>query len=98
MTFNDNPDLLKNVTTGDADFFHFTKLKAPIKGKRFTTIEEIKEKLEQSLLVIRKSVCQMCFEDLKIRWCISYYYHIGNTGLYSLRTFRILFHCQTSSV
>ena len=46
MTFNDDLDLLKNIATGDADFFLFTKLKASIKAKRFTTIEEIKDKLE----------------------------------------------------
>ena len=38
-----------------AYFFLFPKLKAPIKGKRSTTNEEIKEKLKQKLLAILKS-------------------------------------------
>ena len=37
-----------------ADFFFFPKLKTPIKGKRFATIEEIKEKSKQELLAISK--------------------------------------------
>ena len=39
-----------------------------MKGKRFATIEEIKEKLKQKLLVIPKSEFQKCFEDWKKCW------------------------------
>ena len=45
-TFNDDPDLLKKVITGDESFFLFPKLKTLMKGKRFATKEEIKEKLK----------------------------------------------------
>ena len=50
-TFNDDPDLLKKVITADealnlapANFFLFPKVKILVKGKRFATIEKIKEK------------------------------------------------------
>ena len=48
-----------------AEFFLFPKLKTPMKGKRFATIEEIKEKYwKQELLAIPKGSFQKCFEDL----------------------------------
>ena len=50
-----------------ADFFLFPKLKTPMKGKRFSTIEEIKEKSKQDLLKISKSTFQKCFEEWKKR-------------------------------
>ena len=50
---------------GPADFFLFPVLKTPTKGKRFATIEEIKEKSKQELLAVAKSAFQMCFEDWK---------------------------------
>ena len=51
-----------------ADFFLFSKLKTAMKGKRFATIEEIKEKSKQELLGIQKSAFQKCFEGWKKRW------------------------------
>ena len=51
-----------------ADFFLFPKLQTPMKGKRFATIEELKEKLKQKLLKIPKSAFQKCFEDWKKYW------------------------------
>ena len=51
-----------------ADFFLFSKLKTPMKGKSFATIEEIKEKSKQKVLAILKIAFQKCFEDLKKRW------------------------------
>ena len=51
-----------------ADFFLFPKLNAPVKGERFATIGEIKEKSKRELLVIPKSTFQKCFEDQKERW------------------------------
>ena len=40
------------------DFFPIPKLKTPMKGKRFATMEEIKEKSKQELLAIPKSAFQ----------------------------------------
>ena len=51
-----------------ADFFLFPKQKTLGKGKRFATIEEIKEKSKQELLAISKSAFQKGFEDWKKRW------------------------------
>ena len=39
-----------------------------MKGNRFATIEDIKEKAQQERLAIQKSTFQMCFEDWKKRW------------------------------
>ena len=50
-----------------ADCFLFPKLKAPMKGKRFATIVEIKEKSKQKLLAIPKIVLQKCCEVWKKR-------------------------------
>ena len=51
------------------DFFLFPKLKPPMREKRFFTIEEIKEKSKQELLLtIPKIAFQKCFEDWKKRW------------------------------
>ena len=46
------------------DFFLFPKLKRPMKGQRFATIEEIKAASLEALKTIPKSACQ-CFEDRK---------------------------------
>ena len=56
-----------------ADFFLFTKLKTAMKGKRFATIEEIKEQSKQKLLAIPKCEFRKCFEDWKKCWhkCIT---------------------------
>ena len=52
-----------------AGFFLFPNLKkAPMKEKRFVTIEEIKEKSQQELLAIPKSAFQKYFENYKKRW------------------------------
>ena len=45
----------------------FSSFEIMMKGKRFSTIEDIKEKSKQEL-AISKSVFQKCFEDLKNRW------------------------------
>ena len=44
-----------------------------LKGKRFATIEEIKEKSKQELLAIPKTPFQKYFEDWRKRWhkCIT---------------------------
>ena len=61
-----------------ADFCLFPKLKIPMKGKRFATIEKIREKSKQELLAILKSVFQKCFED----WEKAYHKYIIFEGGY----------------
>ena len=46
------------------DFFLFPKLKTPMKGRRFSTTEEIKTASVEELKTILKSAYQKCFEDL----------------------------------
>ena len=48
-TFNDDTNLLIKLVTDDANFFLFPKLKTPMKGKYFATIEWVKEKSKQEL-------------------------------------------------
>ena len=69
-----SPDMARAV------FFLFAKLKTPMKGKCFATIEEIKEKSKQKLLAIIKSAFQKCLEDWKKRWnkCLSLRYNALN--------------------
>lgn len=50
------------------DFFLFPKLKRPMKGRRFSSIEEIKAESLRVLKDIPKSEYQECFEDWKKRW------------------------------
>jgi len=49
------------------DFFLFPKLKIPMKGKRFATIDEIKSESKNELMTIPKSAFQKCFECWKKR-------------------------------
>ncbi|KYN28546.1 hypothetical protein ALC57_02036 [Trachymyrmex cornetzi] len=44
------------------------KLKRPMKGRRFATIEEIKAASLEELKAIPKSAFQKCFDDWKKRW------------------------------
>ena len=39
-----------------------------MKGRRFTTIEEIKTASPEELKTISKSAHQKCFKDMKKRW------------------------------
>ena len=48
-----------------AEFFPFPELKTPTKGKRFATIEEIKEKSKQEMLAVPLGAFQKCFEGLE---------------------------------
>ena len=50
------------------DFILLPKLKTQMKGNRFATIEEIKEKLIQELLALPKCAFQRFFEVWKKRW------------------------------
>ncbi|KOC58991.1 hypothetical protein WH47_07712 [Habropoda laboriosa] len=55
------------------DFFLFPRLKLPLRGKHFETIEAIKENSQKELKAIPKSAYKKCFEDWKTRWhmCIA---------------------------
>lgn len=50
------------------DFFLFPKLKRPMKGRRFATIEEIKAASLKELKAMPKSSFQKCFDDWQKRW------------------------------
>ena len=50
------------------DFFLFTKLKKPMKGRRFATIEEVKTASLEELKVIPERAYQKCFKDWEKRW------------------------------
>ena len=62
------PQLLNSPDLEPDDFFPLPKLKIPMKGKRFVTIEEIKDKTKQELLAIPKTALQKCFENWEKRW------------------------------
>jgi len=51
-----------------ADFFLFPKLKSTLKGRRFQTIEEIKENSLQDLRAIPQNTFQHAFQNWKKRW------------------------------
>ena len=63
----DDPDLVKKVIIGDKSWT-LKSMRNYQNGKRFATIEEIKENLKQELLVIPKSAFQKFFENWKKRW------------------------------
>lgn len=50
------------------DFFLFSRLKLPLRGHRFETIEAIKENSLAALKAIPHTEYQRCFEDWKQRW------------------------------
>ena len=50
-----------------ADFFLFPKLKLPLRGTRFQSIEDIKE-TEVELKSIPENTFNKCFHDWIIRW------------------------------
>ena len=62
------PELLYSPDLTPCDFFLFSKLKRPIKGRRFATIEEIKIASLEELKAIPKSSFQKCFDDWEKRW------------------------------
>jgi len=51
-----------------ADVFLFTKLKSTPKGRRFQTVEEIKENSLQDLRAIPQNTFQDAFQNWKKRW------------------------------
>ncbi|UYV68008.1 hypothetical protein LAZ67_5002776 [Cordylochernes scorpioides] len=50
------------------DFFLFPKLKRPMKGRRYATLDEIKTASKEELKKIFKNDFLKCFEDCKSRW------------------------------
>ena len=72
-TFNDDPDLLKKVITGDELWVYAYDIETKVQSSRFAPIERIKEKFKQEVLAIPKSAFQKCFEDWKKHWhkCIT---------------------------
>ncbi|UYV78442.1 hypothetical protein LAZ67_16001387 [Cordylochernes scorpioides] len=50
------------------DFFLFPKLKRPMKGRRYATLDEIKTASKEELKKILKNHFLKCFEDWKNRW------------------------------
>ncbi|UYV69956.1 hypothetical protein LAZ67_7001321 [Cordylochernes scorpioides] len=57
-----SPDLVP------CDFFLFPKLKRPMKGRRYATLDEIKTASKEELKKILKNDFLKCFEDWKNRW------------------------------
>lgn len=51
-----------------ADFFLFPRLKLPLRGTRFQSIENIKENSLRELKSISKNAFKKCFDDWIIRW------------------------------
>ena len=51
-----------------ADFFLFPKLKLPLRGSRFQSIEDIKENLRRELKSIPENAFKKCFDNWIIRW------------------------------
>ena len=54
-TFNDDPDLLEKVITGDESWLYGYDIETKAQSFRFAAIEEIKEKSKQELLAKRVS-------------------------------------------
>ncbi|UYV82755.1 hypothetical protein LAZ67_22000747 [Cordylochernes scorpioides] len=57
------------------DFFLFSKLKRPMKGRRYATLDEIKTASKEELKRFLKNDFLKCFEDWKNRWhkCIIFH-------------------------
>ena len=51
-----------------ADFFLFLKLKLPLRGTRFQSIEYIKKNSRRELKSIPENAFKKCFDDWIIRW------------------------------
>ena len=52
-----------------ANFFLFAKLKLPLQGTCFQSIEDMRENSQRELKSIPKNVFKKCFDD----WIIRYY-------------------------
>ena len=58
---------------GPMRLFLFPKLKLPLRGTRFDSIEAVKENSQRELKAIPDSAYKACFDDWKKRWhmCIA---------------------------
>ena len=59
------PQPLYSPDLAPTDFYLFAKLETPMKGKRFTTIEEVKEKSKLKLLAIQKKLFSEVLQGLE---------------------------------
>jgi hypothetical protein len=57
-----SPDLVP------CEFWFFSKLKMPLKGRRFQIANEIMENMTRQLMAIPKKKFSDCFEKWKERW------------------------------
>ncbi|XP_076176639.1 protein GVQW3-like [Ptiloglossa arizonensis] len=57
-----------SLDLASCDFFLFPKLKRPMKGRRYATLDEIKTASKEELKRIQKNDFLKCFEDWKNRW------------------------------
>ncbi|UYV83566.1 hypothetical protein LAZ67_23001490, partial [Cordylochernes scorpioides] len=62
------PQPLYSPDLAPCDFFLFSKLKRPMKGRRYATLDEIKTASKEELKKILKNDFLKCFEDWKNRW------------------------------
>ena len=60
------------------DYWLFPKLKRPLRGTRFESIEEIRAESKKALMAIPERDYLACFEDWKKRWHMC----IGSGGDY----------------
>ncbi|KYQ53448.1 hypothetical protein ALC60_07423 [Trachymyrmex zeteki] len=69
---------LRERILAPCDFFLFPKLKLPLRGTRFESIEAIKQNSARELKAIPESAYKKCFDDWKCRW----HRCIGANGAY----------------
>ncbi|UYV63278.1 hypothetical protein LAZ67_2003639 [Cordylochernes scorpioides] len=62
------PQPLYSSDLAPCDFFLFPKLKRPMKGRRYATLDKIKTASKEELKKILKNDFLKCFEDWKNRW------------------------------
>ncbi|UYV80619.1 hypothetical protein LAZ67_19001039 [Cordylochernes scorpioides] len=62
------PQLPYSPDLAPCDFFLFPKLKRPMKGRRYATLDEIKTASKEELKKIFKNDFLKCFEDWKNLW------------------------------
>ena len=62
------PQPLYSTDLAPCDLFLFLKLKRPMKGRRYATLDEIKTASKEELNKIKKDDFLKCFEDWKNRW------------------------------
>ena len=64
---------IRSPDLAPCDFWLFPKLKRPLRGTRFESIDDIKAESKKALMAIPEKDCLACFEVWKIHWykCIS---------------------------